>query len=134
MISARHPGWVSLIVGGNGSPKENGLLGCSINFGTPRQRLNVVQMKLDLANGGIYEERGWENEDGPVRARAVARLGHTGELFGTVGQAIGLIACLAGCVLVYTGFALSWRRFVRPRDGRNSESVPRSETEPPPKT
>jgi uncharacterized iron-regulated membrane protein len=115
LIAARHPGWRSLVVGGVGAPGKDGLVGCTVNFGTPRQRARTVALRLDLAKGRIAEERRWANEDGPVRARAIARLGHTGEILGDAGQALGLLACLAGCVLVYTGFALSWRRFIRPR-------------------
>jgi uncharacterized iron-regulated membrane protein len=123
LIAQRAPGWHSFIIGGNGTPNGDGLLNCSVNFGSPRHRASVVQLKLDTRSGRIREERGWANEDGPVRARALARLGHSGEIAGTVGQAIGLLACLAGCVLVWTGFALSWRRFTRWRSARGERSA-----------
>ena len=31
--------------------------------------------------------------------------------FSLFGLALSGLACLGGCVLVYTGFALAWRRF-----------------------
>lgn len=42
--------------------------------------------------------------------RSWARFGHTGEVFGIVGQTIATLATAAGVVLVWTGFALSIRR------------------------
>jgi uncharacterized iron-regulated membrane protein len=43
--------------------------------------------------------------------RTWSRFLHTGEALGLVGQALAALASLGGCVLVYTGFALAWRRF-----------------------
>ncbi len=43
--------------------------------------------------------------------RTWTRFLHTGQALGWVGQFIAGLACLGGCFLVYTGFALSWRRF-----------------------
>lgn len=127
LIAQRNPGWRSLVLNGNGAPNKDGLLSCTVNFGTPRQRADVVSLKLDTRSGRISDERRWANDDASSRARAIARLGHSGEILGTLGQGIGFVACLAGCVIVYTGFALGWRRFVRtptgsvdrsPADGR----------------
>lgn len=36
---------------------------------------------------------------------------HRGEAFGIVGQSLGFLACLGALLLVYTGFAMSFRRF-----------------------
>ena len=62
-------------------------------------------------------------EDAPgraSRARTWIRWLHTGEAFGFVGQTIAGIASLAGCFLVYTGWSLSWRRFVAWRQRRTA--------------
>jgi uncharacterized iron-regulated membrane protein len=48
------------------------------------------------------------------KARSWMRFAHTGEQYGIVGQTIAGIASLAACFLVYTGFALAWRRLIRP--------------------
>lgn len=45
------------------------------------------------------------------QARFWVRHLHTGYALGWIGQAIAALACIGGCILVYTGFALSWRRF-----------------------
>jgi uncharacterized iron-regulated membrane protein len=43
--------------------------------------------------------------------RAFLRFVHTGEVGGVTGQTIAGIASLGACFLVWTGIALSWRRF-----------------------
>jgi len=45
------------------------------------------------------------------RLRMYARFLHTGELFGLVGQTVAALCTLAAAMLVWTGFALAWRRF-----------------------
>jgi len=57
----------------------------------------------------------WSKGD---QAWGVARFLHTGEYFGIFGQTIAGLASLAACILVYTGFTLSWRRLVRPYKNR----------------
>jgi uncharacterized iron-regulated membrane protein len=45
------------------------------------------------------------------RLRMYARFLHTGELFGLIGQTVAALSSLAASILVYTGFALAFRRF-----------------------
>ncbi len=45
------------------------------------------------------------------QVRGWTRFLHTGEALGPVGQGVAGIACLAAVILMWTGFALSWRRF-----------------------
>lgn len=44
---------------------------------------------------------------------------HRGDILGVVGQAFNVVGCFAVLMLVYTGYALSWRRF-SPRRGRGA--------------
>ncbi len=50
------------------------------------------------------------------RLRLYARFLHTGELFGLIGQTVAALSALAAIMLVWTGFALAWRRFFPRRD------------------
>ncbi|NTV75308.1 MAG: hypothetical protein HGA66_14025, partial [Holophaga sp.] len=43
--------------------------------------------------------------------RAWMRFLHTGQALGGWGQLVAGLACLGALLLVYTGVALSWRRF-----------------------
>lgn len=45
------------------------------------------------------------------RLRTWMRFGHTGELWGLPGQLIAGVASAGGCVLVWTGLSLAYRRF-----------------------
>ncbi|MFO1446539.1 MAG: PepSY-associated TM helix domain-containing protein [Opitutaceae bacterium] len=68
-------------------------------------------LQLDPFTGKVVRRTGHEDLNAAQRVRSWTRFLHTGEALGAVGQAIAGIACLGGVVLVYTGFALSWRRF-----------------------
>jgi uncharacterized iron-regulated membrane protein len=48
---------------------------------------------------------------GGIPASTFIRYGYTGEAWGVAGQTIAGIASLGGIVLVWTGVALSFRRF-----------------------
>ena len=43
--------------------------------------------------------------------RSILRFAHTGEVLGFAGQTIAGLVSLGATLLVYTGLALSWRRF-----------------------
>ncbi len=58
----------------------------------------------------------WETFSSNSRGRqlrTILRFAHTGEVLGLPGQTIAGIASAGGAVLVYTGLALSLRRFRR---------------------
>jgi uncharacterized iron-regulated membrane protein len=67
--------------------------------------------------------------------RQLNRTLHTGEAVGIPGQALALTGCLGGLLLVYTGFALSWRRLrawrIRAKSiPVNASVVPAAEVKP----
>jgi uncharacterized iron-regulated membrane protein len=45
------------------------------------------------------------------RLRMYARFLHTGELFGLIGQTLAALCTLTTLILIWTGFALTFRRF-----------------------
>ncbi|MCF7785458.1 MAG: PepSY domain-containing protein [Prosthecobacter sp.] len=45
------------------------------------------------------------------RLRMYARFLHTGELFGLIGQTVAALCTVATLILIWTGFALAFRRF-----------------------
>ncbi|WP_434385725.1 PepSY-associated TM helix domain-containing protein [Melittangium boletus] len=62
------------------------------------------------------------------RVRRWLRFLHTGEALGVPGQTVAALGSLGGLFLVWTGFALSWRRFLAWRRARASvASVDRTE-------
>ena len=69
---------------------------------------------LDRASGELVERRGFADQPATQRLRGIARFLHTGEVLGFWGQTLAGLASLAALFLVWTGFALSWRRLIRP--------------------
>ena len=65
---------------------------------------------LDAQTGATREARDFAALSMSRKIRAWVRFGHTGEVFGIVGQTIATIVTGAGVVLVWTGIALSLRR------------------------
>ena len=75
---------------------------------------NFARSQLTL-NGATAEVVQWQPYEGQSlgqKARGWLRFAHTGELGGLTGQIIAGIGCLGGMFLVYTGFALAFRRLV----------------------
>ncbi|MFA6961220.1 MAG: PepSY-associated TM helix domain-containing protein [Opitutaceae bacterium] len=72
-----------------------------------------TQAVLHPFTGELLDRTGYANQSAGRQARSWLRFLHTGQALGWFGQLIAGLACVGGLVLVYTGFALSWRRFRR---------------------
>ncbi len=73
------------------------------------------QVTYDLATAKIVKTEGMESQSPGRKIRSFVRWVHTGEALGWVGQTISGLAAFSAIILVYTGFALSWRRFFKKR-------------------
>lgn len=76
--------------------------------GQPQFRATIIG---DKVTGEIVRSEGFKDMDPGLRARLWMRFVHTGEYYGIPGQTIAGIASLAGVILVWTGCALTYRRF-----------------------
>ncbi|NTX02407.1 PepSY-associated TM helix domain-containing protein [Myxococcus sp. CA040A] len=90
-----------------------------------------TQFSVDPFSGVIAKREGFADFNSGRKLRTWLRFLHTGEALGWVGQLIAAMASLGGVFLVWTGFALSWRRFFPKRNPRTSTPVPAS-SEPTP--
>jgi uncharacterized iron-regulated membrane protein len=61
--------------------------------------------------GELLSRNGYADFTTGRKIRTWLRFLHTGEALGWIGQLLAGLACIGGVVLVYSGFALSWRRF-----------------------
>jgi uncharacterized iron-regulated membrane protein len=68
---------------------------------------------LDPTTGSLVEHKTYTQQSAGQQARSWLRWIHTGEAGGTGGQFVAMLASLAAVFLVYTGLALSLRRFAR---------------------
>lgn len=78
-------------------------------------RTATTTLTLHPYSGEILKTEGFADLSTGRQIRGWMRFLHTGEALGAGGQFVAGLACLGGCFLVYTGFALAWRRFVPKR-------------------
>ena len=71
----------------------------------------VTTLTLNPYTGEVIKREGFAEKSLGNKFRGAVRPVHTGEAFGIPGQLLMFLAAVAALILVYTGFALSWRRF-----------------------
>lgn len=81
------------------------------NGGQPQLRHNL---SLDAMTGKLVSWAPFDSQSPGRQARSWVRFLHTGEALGIVGQTVAGIVSLTSVIMVYTGFALAWRRLVAP--------------------
>ncbi len=87
-------------------------LGFSIARGTGGQPQHRGTLNVAQESGEVIGWEPFESMSAGRRARLWMRFVHTGEYYGVLGQTIAGIASAGGVLLVYTGVALSVRRFL----------------------
>ncbi len=111
------PKWTQISLRPGGSPR-----GGSEGRGTPPltitlreagswPRTATTTLTLNPYTCETLTQAGYADLSTARQIRSWTRFLHTGQALGWGGQFIAGLACLGGCFLVYTGFALSWRRF-----------------------
>jgi uncharacterized iron-regulated membrane protein len=127
---AQVAGWQALSLRLPSSPE--GPWTFSIDTSTGARRPDTrSQLTLAAKTGDVVRFEGYEAQPAGRKVTGWMRFIHTGEAFGFVGQTIAGLASAAGAVLVYTGFALSLRRFAawrRRRAGERADAAPAAET------
>ena len=71
---------------------------------------------LDRNTGDVVRHDTYDDNKAAQNVRRWIRYIHTGEAGGFIGQTLAGVASLGGCLLVYTGLMLTWRRFRAWRD------------------
>ncbi|MDI1248175.1 MAG: PepSY-associated TM helix domain-containing protein [Lacunisphaera sp.] len=74
-------------------------------------RTATTTLTLNPYTGETLSRTGYADLSAARGIRSWTRFLHTGQALGWGGQLAAGLACLGGCFLIYTGFALSWRRF-----------------------
>ncbi len=75
--------------------------------GQPHLRSTLT---LDRATGAVLSYQTFADQSRARQLRSLMRFAHTGEVLGIPGQTVAGIATAGSIVLVWTGFALSFRR------------------------
>lgn len=113
------PGWSSLTLT---LPVQDAPVHLSLQRAGQPPPYATVELALEPVTGEVLARRAFEDQSSGRRLRGFLRFLHTGEALGWPGQLAAGVASLAGVVLVWTGLALSWRRFVRFRARRRTQA------------
>jgi uncharacterized iron-regulated membrane protein len=90
-----------------------------------------AQLTLDRRSGAVVKWEPFAGQSPGRRLRSWGRFTHTGEAGGLAGQTLAGLASAGAAVLVWTGFALAWRRLFARRPARQvHESEAESGTTP----
>jgi uncharacterized iron-regulated membrane protein len=106
-------------------PQPGAPLVFTIDAGYPGQPQKRATLSLDAA-GMVVNWETFADQSAGRRLRSMLRFAHTGEFWGLPGQTLAGVVSAAACVLVWTGFALAWRRF-RAWQSRAQDRVPLDE-------
>jgi uncharacterized iron-regulated membrane protein len=101
------PGWQTITWRANGGSRIS-LSVAESHRGRVDLRSTVV---VDRATGRLLEHEVFDRYSRGRQWRLWLRFLHTGEALGPVGQTIAGIVSAGGAVLVWTGLALTWRRY-----------------------
>ena len=86
----------------------------AVDRGTGRQPSMSEDLLFDRATGELVARGGYPTFSRGFRIRRWLRFAHTGEVYGVIGQTIAGVVSLGVAVMVWTGLAMSWRRFFGP--------------------
>lgn len=82
-----------------------------------------MQLSLDPFTGAVLRKEGFGDYNLGRQVRSWTRFLHTGEALGVVGKGVAGIASAMGALLVWTGFALAWRRFLNKSEATAAASL-----------
>jgi uncharacterized iron-regulated membrane protein len=107
---AHRPDWRTIALRLPNGPAPT--LAFTIDEGGPGQPQYRGTLTVDAATGTVTRWEGFDAGSRGRQLRSLLRFAHTGEVLGIPGQVVAGLVSLGGAVLVYTGFALTYRRFV----------------------
>ena len=103
------PAWRTITIRRPESPRDP--VAVTVDRGTGRQPSQSEDLLFDRATGELVGRGGYPTFSRGFRMRRWLRFAHTGEVYGVIGQSIAGLVSVAAAVLVWTGLAMSWRRF-----------------------
>ena len=116
------PGWIVMMM--RLPPRGDGAVTVLIQEPTAPHIFARSQLVLNRSTAEIVKWEPYAAASLGRKLRVWVRGLHTGEALGFPGQTLAGLASLGGCFLVWTGFAMAWRRFrYRKRDAEDATTV-----------
>ena len=106
---AETPGWRTLTIDLPESMHDPVVV--AVDRGNGRQPSKREDLLFDRASGELVGRAGYPTFSRGFKIRRWLRFAHTGEVYGVAGQTIAGVVSLGVAVMVWTGLAMSWRRF-----------------------
>lgn len=125
-VEAAFPGWTSirLPLADPLAADATGPVKLSVTLPDHMPNRANIPIEMDPYTGEILRAIRLEDRSAGLRARIWIRFLHTGAAFGVTGKIIATLATIASLLLVYTGYALSYRRFFSRRRATTQYSHP----------
>jgi uncharacterized iron-regulated membrane protein len=108
-VEQSHTGWASISFRLPASPRAPWQF--TVDKGNGARPDLRTTLTFDASTKQLLRHEDFADQDAGRRARTWVRWLHTGEAGGIAGQTLAGAASLAGVMLVYTGVALSLRRY-----------------------
>jgi uncharacterized iron-regulated membrane protein len=86
----------------------------SVNQTIGGQPQKQYTLSIDRSYGSLLSISGLSDRSPGAQTRSIIRFLHTGEVLGIWGQAVAGLVSLASLFMVWTGFALAYRRLIQP--------------------
>ena len=106
---AETPGWRTITISLPESTRDPVVV--AVDRGTGRQPSMTEDLLFDRATGELVGRGGYPTFSRGFKVRRWLRFAHTGEVYGVIGQSIAGAVSLGAAVMVWTGLAMTWRRF-----------------------
>ena len=110
LASARSTDWRSIGMRLPQRPQQPFIFTVDEGYGGQPQKRGTLTVARSAGAVPVWET--FADQSAGRRLRSWLRFAHTGEYYGLVGQTIAGIVSAGGVVLVWTGLALAFRRFV----------------------
>ena len=108
--SSQFPAWTSLAV--RIPATDRAPVTITVDEGDGGQPQKRGTLTMDRATAAVTKWEPFAGQTTGRRWRSYLRFAHTGEVLGLTGQTIAGVVSFGAVFLVYTGFALSSRRFL----------------------
>ncbi|MGC4030375.1 MAG: PepSY-associated TM helix domain-containing protein [Tepidisphaeraceae bacterium] len=100
--------------GGGGEAENPNGVSLTVSYTAANSPLDRETLTFDRQSGELLSKQTFGDQPIGRRVRSLIVPIHRGEILGVTGMTIAALSSFAALVLVYTGFALSYRRLVRP--------------------